>query len=327
FTILPNAEIAIEMNPKASSQEFCNNLYQEGFNRISIGVQDFNDSVQKLINRNQTYDITSNFVKRLRDIGFEHFNFDLVYGLPGQTIENFLYTLEKTKELNPNRLAVYSFALVPWAHPEQRSFKNEEVPSPETKVKLFEMAHAFFTKNGYHLIGMDHFAREDDDLYKASKNKTIHRNFMGYSTRSEAHQIGLGASSISYVAGNYFQNQKDVCQYQETIANHGLATVKGFKLSKDDHIRRDFITKLMCDYSVDIDSFSKKHDITFKDYFADDVALLKEFIVDDLLEITPTHLKVTKQGHFVVRNIAMCFDKYLGKIKKTARNPVFSRTV
>jgi oxygen-independent coproporphyrinogen III oxidase len=327
FTILPDAEIAIEMNPKMSSKEFCENLYREGFNRISIGVQDFNDSVQKLINRNQSYDVTKSFIDDLRTIGFKHFNFDLVYGLPGQTIDNFSYTLEKTKELNPNRLAVYSFALVPWAHPEQRSFKNEEVPSPETKVTLFEIAHDFFTKNGFHLIGMDHFAREDDELYQASKNNTIHRNFMGYSTRAEAHQIGVGASSISYVAGNYFQNQKNVCQYQTLIAENSLATCKGFKLSQDDHIRRDFITKLMCDYTVDITNFSKQHAITFKDYFADDLLLLKEFIDDNLIELTPTHLTVTKQGHFVVRNMAMCFDKYLEEIKKTARNPVFSRTV
>ncbi len=327
FDIQSDAEIAIEMNPKTSSKEFCANLWKEGFNRISVGVQDFNDNVQKLINRFQTFQITSEMISYLRELGFRHFNFDLVYGLPGQTPETFEKTLEQTLQLKPNRLAVYSYAHMPWSHPEQRSFKESDIPLPETKIKLFEMALNYFSTHGYHLIGMDHFAEEGDELFAAVKNRSVHRNFMGYSTRADAHQIGFGATSISYVNGNYFQNTRDVCQYQGIIEEHELATFRGFILSDDDKVRRAFITEMMCHLFVDFDKFSKDHKIDVEKYFADEFKLLKDFIDDGLIELTKNHLKVTPQGHLVVRNIAMCFDKYLGEIKKTARNPVFSRTV
>lgn len=327
FHILSDAEIAIEMHPRTSTREFCENLKKEGFNRISLGVQSFDDNVQKLIHRFQTYAMTVDMIESLRAMGFEHFNFDLVYGLPGQTEKTFQNTLEKTVHLKPNRLAVYSYAHVPWHSPVQRAFKDSDIPTPETKLKLFEMALTYFTEHGYHLIGMDHFAESHDELYQALKDKTIHRNFMGYSTRADAHQIGFGISSISYVNGNYFQNGKDITAYQNAANNNQLTTYRGFLLSPDDHIRRDLITELMCRLEIDIKKFADRHAIDFYSYFKDDLIHLKDFEKDELLTLTKNRITVTPQGHLVIRNMAMCFDKYLDEIKKTARNPVFSRTV
>lgn len=327
FKILPNSEIAIEMHPRTSTKEFCDNLKKEGFNRISLGVQDFDEHVQKLIHRFQTYDQTKDMVEYLCSLGFDHFNFDLIYGLPGQTPEKFSATLEKTLSLNPNRLAVYSYAHVPWIRPVQRAFEDKDLPTPETKLKLFEMALNFFSRNNFHLIGMDHFADEHDELFTALKNKSIHRNFMGYSTRADAHQIGFGVSSISYVNGNYFQNQKKLPDYESSIKENSLTTFRGHILNQDDRIRRDLITELMCARFLDVARFEKKHGIVFQKYFSGELPLLNDFITDELMTVTEKNLHITDAGCLVIRNIAMCFDKYLDDIKRAAVNPVFSRTV
>lgn len=327
FEVLADAEVAIEMHPRTTTQEFCERLAKEGFNRISLGVQDFDERVQKLINRHQTYDMTKDMVERLRALGFKSFNFDLIYGLPGQTTELFARTLELTQTLAPDRLAVYSYAHVPWVSPVQRSFKDEDLPSPETKLKLFEMAHAFFTAHDYHQIGLDHFAKENDELFLAMQNGGLHRNFMGYSTRADAHQIGFGVSSISYVAGNYFQNAKVLDDYVNVVNAQKFSTIRGYTLSKDDHIRRALIAEIMCHMRVDKNKFSAAHQIDFDSYFAADLALLTDFIADELIVISPQEIRVIGNGKLVLRNIAMCFDAHLDDIRRTATNPVFSRTV
>ncbi len=327
FKIIPDAEIAIEMHPRTSTNAFCDNLKREGFNRISLGVQDFNDDVQRLINRFQTYDVTRDMVTYLRGLGFVNFNLDLVYGLPGQKLELFQDTLEKTLSLKPDRLAVYSYAHVPWVRPVQRSFADADIPTAETKLKLFEMALNFFKAHEFELIGMDHFAAKTDELFTALKNKSIHRNFMGYSTRADAHQIGFGVSSISYVDGQYFQNAKKIDAYQNKIAENKFSTIRGFILSSDDKIRRALITELMCHRGVDFKRFEEKNKINFKNYFAPDLKLLNDFVGDELLTLTDNAITVTPRGVLTLRNIAMCFDKHLEEIKKNARNPVFSRTV
>ena len=334
FRILPDAEIAIEMHPKTNTSVFCKNLKILGFNRISLGVQDFDPDVQKLINRNQTYDETRAMVEELRGLGFRHFNFDLIYGLPGQTLGHFKKTLELTVGLRPNRLAVYSYAHVPWVRPVQRSFKDEDLPTPETKLKLFEMAYQFFLANGYQLIGMDHFALEDDELTQALQTGSIHRNFMGYSTRADAHQIGFGVSSISRVAGNYFQNKKELPAYQETIEQDNLTTFRGFLLSRDDAIRHDVITRIMCRMGLDFAQVEKQWGINFRDYFTEELKGVEGFVEDGLAEFgrgaassTPTSFQVKGLGRLFLRNMAMVFDRYLEPIRRTAKNPVFSRTV
>jgi oxygen-independent coproporphyrinogen III oxidase len=325
--VLPDAEIAVEMHPRTSTEAFSDRLKKEGFNRISLGVQDFDEDVQKLIHRFQTYDNTKSMVEYLRGLGFQHFNFDIVYGLPGQSLEKFPDTLEKTLTLKPNRLAVYSYAHVPWIRPVQRAFKDSDIPSAHTKLELFEMALNFFTKHDYHLIGMDHFADKQDELYTALQNKSIHRNFMGYTTRADAHQIGFGVSSISYVNGNYFQNFKKLPEYEQSIKSESLATYRGFILNQDDKIRRDLITELMCQQEIKIPEFEEAHSIQFSQLFANELELLKGFVDDSLLQISPDKIQVTGNGHLVLRNMAMCFDEHLDAIKKNATNPVFSKTV
>ncbi len=327
FTLLPDAEMAIEMHPRTSTQSFCDNLKTLGFNRISLGVQDLDPHVQKLINRHQTYEMTRDMITYLRGLGFQHFNIDLVYGLPGQTMDGWIRTLEQILELRPNRLAVYSYAHVPWARPVQRTFNDSDLPSPEIKLKLFETAYPILTQNGYRSIGLDHFALEDDELAHALDEGTIHRNFMGYSTRAEAHQIGFGVSAISYVNGNYFQNQKDLKKYNEKIASGQLATFRGFLLERDDHVRRDLITQIMCRGCVDIPSFEKKWGLDFWSYFEQEKRGLVPFIEDDLLEIFPSTFLVKNEGRLFLRNMAMVFDVYHAGIKERSKTAAFSRAV
>ncbi|MBI4412359.1 MAG: oxygen-independent coproporphyrinogen III oxidase, partial [Deltaproteobacteria bacterium] len=327
FSLLPDAEIAIEMHPRTSTKPFCEMLAELKFNRISLGVQDFDPTVQKLIHRNQTYEMTEEMVTLLRNLSFDSFNFDLVYGLPGQTMKGWEETLKKVLHLHPDRLAVYSYAHVPWVRPVQRSFKDSDLPPPELKLQLFEKAYETFTQNGYRHIGIDHFALEGDELSRALDEGTIHRNFMGYSTRADAHQIGFGVSSISYVGGNYFQNKKDLKAYYESIRRGDLATFRGFLLSRDDTIRRDLITKIMCRGGVDISAFESQWELDFRDYFGQDLKKLAGFIDDGLLVINEKEIRAANEGTLFLRNIAMAFDCYLEGVRSKATTPVFSRTV
>ncbi|HBF13741.1 MAG TPA: oxygen-independent coproporphyrinogen III oxidase [Deltaproteobacteria bacterium] len=334
FNLLPGCEVAIELHPKTSTRTFNENLARLGFNRISLGVQDLDPVVQKLINRNQTHQMTKEMVDQLRELGFSSFNFDLVYGLPGQTMKGWEETLNQVLQMAPDRLAVYSYAHVPWARPVQRTFKDSDLPPPEMKLKLFEKAHYFFTENGYRLIGMDHFAKKEDELSKALDEGTIHRNFMGYSTRADAHQIGFGVSSISYVAGNYFQNLKELKKYVEAIESESLASFRGHLLSRDDAIRRDVILQIMCRGFIDFASIDSKWGIIFENYFHDacrgglrTALTLSDFIHDGLLELRNRKLHVIGDGFLFLRNMAMVFDAYLEGIREKAVNPTFSRTV
>lgn len=327
FNLLKDAEIAIEMHPRTSTSEFCENLKKEGFNRISLGVQDFDPHVQKLINRHQSYEMTETMLQELRHLGFDSFNFDLVYGLPGQTEKGWLRTLDQVLELSPDRLAVYSYAHVPWMRPVQRTFKDEDLPSPAQKVDFFIQAYQTFLKSGYQLIGMDHFAKENDDLAKALQTRSIHRNFMGYSTKSDAHQLGFGVSAISYVNGNYFQNEKKLSDYEAAIKSKVLATFRGLILDHEDHLRRDLITRIMCHAYIDIIDFESKWNIQFHNKFADAIKSLQVFVQDDLLKLNNKEFKVVGEGFLVLRNMAMCFDPYLSKIQASASNPTFSKTI
>lgn len=327
FQISPNAEIAIEMHPRTSTKAFCEQLKKEGFNRISLGVQSFDEKVQTLINRFQTYEQTQSMLQGLKGLGFTAFNFDLIYGLPGQTETTFQDTLEKTLALNPDRLAVYSYAHVPWKSKIQRSFKDEDLPSPDLKLKLYEQSISTFTKNGYVQVGMDHFAKESDELHQAMQNQSLHRNFMGYSTRADAHQIGFGVSSISYVSGNYFQNTKDNTEYMRLSKNSELSVYRGYRLTKEDHIRRSLITEIMCHMRIDIPRFEKQHGLVFQNHFQKELSQLQNFVADGLLEIQTDKIQIFDKGKLTLRNIAMIFDEHLDDVKKNSVNPVFSRTI
>lgn len=327
FTFLPEAEIAVEMHPRTSTPAFCEMLAELKFNRISLGVQDFDPLVQKLINRHQTYEMTEKMVLLLKELGLKAFNFDLIYGLPGQTMDGWEKTLKQTLTLKPNRLAVYSYAHIPWLKPYQRSFEDKDLPSPELKLKLFEAAYHFFLENGYQSIGMDHFCLADDDLGKALNEGTLHRNFMGYSTKADAHQIGMGVSSISYVSGHYFQNEKELKTYYAAIEHSELATHRGCLLTPDDAIRRDLIQRIMCCGALSILEFEKYWGIDFRDYFKNDLPKLATLIKDGLVHLSTQELRAVGMGHLFLRNIAMVFDQHLERIRSTAKNPVFSRTV
>lgn len=332
FNVLPDAEVAIEMHPRTSTKEFCDNLKTLGFNRISLGVQDLDPKVQELINRHQTYEMTRDMMEYLRTLKFRHFNIDLVYGLPGQTMEGWTKTLELIVGLKPNRLAVYSYAHVPWARPVQRTFKDSDLPKPDEKLHLFEKAYQTFTSNGYRHIGIDHFALADDELCQALDQGTIHRNFMGYSTRADAqsgqaHQIGFGVSAISYVSGNYFQNQKSLKNYYEEIRKNSLATFRGFILKKDDSLRREVITQIMCRGKIEIPSLERKWEIVFKKYFASEFEWLQKFVDDNLLEMSDHEIKVIGEGFLFLRNVAMVFDVTLDEIRRRSLTPAFSKAV
>ena len=327
FKLLPDGEVAIEMHPRTSTRAFCDNLKTQGFNRISLGVQDFDPKVQQLINRFQDYEMTAEMISYLRSIGFDAFNFDLIYGLPGQCMNTWKKTLQQVLELRPDRLAVYSYAHVPWKAPVQRSFKDSDLPSPELKLELFEVAYKTFTQQGYRLIGMDHFALETDELSLAAQNGSLHRNFMGYSTRASSQQIGVGMSAISYISGNYFQNHKTLKEYYGSLEKGSLATFRGFLLNRDDHIRRAVITQIMCNGSVNYTAFKQQWGIDFLSYFNDEHKRLESFIQDELLVSDAEGIRVIDHGFLFLRNIAMTFDTYLDDIRTKAETPVFSKTV
>ena len=327
FSIAAHAEIAIEMHPRTSTQAFCEVLAELGFNRISLGVQDFDPKVQTLINRHQTYEMTEAMLSSLRALGFRSFNFDLIYGLPGQSLATWQKTLQQVVALRPDRLAVYSYAHVPWVRPVQRSFRDEDLPTPELKLKLFEAAYETFLQKSYRAIGMDHFALEIDELSQALQTGSIHRNFMGYSTQADAHQLGFGVSAISYVGGHYFQNLKELPHYEKAIRGGDLATFRGFLLSHDDALRRDLITQIMCLGWVDTAEFAKKWSIDFKQYFAAELPKLSILEQDGLIVWKDSLLQATERGNLLLRIIAMTFDAYLGKIQSEAKNPTFSKTV
>lgn len=327
FTVLNDAEIAIEMHPRTSTPAFCERLATLGFNRVSLGVQDLDPKVQKLINRNQTFEMTRDMVVTLRALGFSSFNFDLVYGLPGQSYAGWQQTLEQVQELKPNRLAVYSYAHVPWVRPVQRTFEDSDLPPAEMKIELFEKAYRFFLAHGYEPIGMDHFALKADELARALHEGTIHRNFMGYSTRADAHQIGFGMSAISYVAGNYYQNLKVLKEYDAAVRGGGLASFRGMETSREDAIRRDLITELMCKGAVSGEAFGRKWNLDFSRHFKTELEGLKAFEADGLLTSDGSNFKAIGYGHLFLRNMAMVFDQYLGDIQAKSKNPTFSRTV
>lgn len=327
FQIQSGAEIAIEMHPRTSTNDFCDELKALGFNRISLGVQDFNPTVQELIHRGQSYEMTEAMLGYLRDLGFDSFNFDLIYGLPGQTLEGWQKSLSQVEELKPNRLAVYSYAHVPWVRPVQRSFKDDDLPSPALKLELFAKAYEFFCEHGYTPIGMDHFALAGDELSQALSEGSIHRNFMGYATQADAHQIGFGVSAISYVGGHYFQNLKELPQYEAQINKGELASFRGCLLSEEDSLRREIITQIMCQGRLRFQDIEEKWPLNFKERFASELAQLEPIAQDGLLEISPQEIKIKNLGHLFLRNIAMVFDTYLNEIRRGAKNPTFSKTV
>ncbi len=323
FTFAPDIEAGVEIDPRRISPEHLSALREAGFNRASLGVQDFEPKVQEAVHRIQPLDLTEQVIKELRALGFQSINLDLIYGLPFQTVESFERTLDQVLELSPDRLAVFSYAHVPWLKPSQKILEKS-MPSADTKLQILQLIVEKLTGPGkYTYIGMDHFARRDDELAVAQRNKTLHRNFQGYSTHGDADIYSFGMSSISQTPNAYWQNLKELPAYYAALDAGKPTFARGYLMTEDDKIRRETIMRLMCDLSLNFGEMSQKLGIRFADYFARELESLSDLAADGLIDPTTSGFDVTAEGRLFIRNIAMRFDAYLPK--ETERR--FSKTI
>jgi len=323
FEFSSDIEAGVEIDPRRLVRDHLDALREAGFNRASIGVQDNNPVVQKAVHRIQPFEQTKKVVEWIRDAGFKSLNIDLIYGLPYQTPESFEKTLDEILTLAPDRFAIFNYAHVPWIKPAQRILEDGCLPSAEVKLQLLKLTIEKLTSNGYVYIGMDHFAREDDELAVAQKQKTLQRNFQGYSTRGGADIYAFGMSSISQADGIYWQNQKELPIYYGELDSGRQPISKGYILTGDDKIRRVTIMRLMCDLCLDFPSMSKLLGTDFEQYFARELASFTDLEADGLVERTAAGFSVTEVGRLLVRNIAMRFDAYLPGEKERR----FSKTI
>jgi oxygen-independent coproporphyrinogen-3 oxidase len=324
FNFDDNAEISIEVDPREIELSTIDLLSKVGFNRLSLGVQDFDKKVQVAVNREQDEDFIFAIIKRAHELGFKSTNIDLIYGLPHQTKETFHKTLERVLDLDPARLTVFNYAHIPSLFAGQRKMKEEDMPSASDRLAILEDAISFLTDNGYQFIGMDHFAKPDDELAIAQREGILHRNFQGYTTQGESDLLGLGVSSISQIGNAYSQNQKELKTYYQQVEELGHAQWRGVGLNDDDSIRRAVIKQLMCNFELDMDKIAQTFDLDFANYFAEDMELLQTFINDELVIIEGNILQVAPKGKLLIRNICMCFDVYL---RQRARQQQFSRVI
>ncbi len=326
FIFTDNCEKSIEIDPRVTTNEQIEALVNRGFNRISLGVQDFDNNVQIAIGRIQSYDLVKEKVDFCKSLNFEGVNIDLIYGLPKQSLESFRETLTKAISLRPDRVALYSFAYLPSVKANQMKIVESELPVTEDKYKLFALAIEMFTEAGYLQIGMDHFALPDDELSIAQNDGRLHRNFMGYTVQASPEMVGLGMSSIGYIDNSFFQSYPMLSKYNEAIENSEFAVFKGMQLSQDDLIRQYVISSLMCNFHLSFDEFQKKFEVRYHDYFHKEHKELSEFFVDNFLDAPNGGLKITSVGRTFIRNIAMVFDAYLNK-NSDGKKPTFSRTI
>jgi oxygen-independent coproporphyrinogen-3 oxidase len=327
FRLARGAELAIEVDPRATTPEHLRMLRGLGFNRLSMGVQDFTPEVQEAIGRPQSADATRALFDYARAIGFESINIDLVYGLPRQRVETFEQTLRLVVGMRPDRIATYSFAHVPWLRGNQKAIDFADLPSPALKFDLLLAAVQVFSESGYAAIGMDHFALPHDELARAAQWGTLHRNFMGYTTRRAPDTIGIGVSAIGEVEGGFAQNTKKLSAYYADIDAGRLPIERGYRLAADDRIRREVITSLMCNLHVACGDVEQAFGISFGEYFARELAELRQpggAVADGLLRITGEAIEVLPRGRLLVRNICMVFDRHLAAYRERA---VFSRTI
>lgn len=319
-----DAEISIEVDPREIELDMLDHLRGEGFNRLSIGVQDFNKEVQKLVNREQDEEFIFAMVERAKQLGFRSTNLDLIYGLPKQTKQSFAETLKQVLEMKPGRLSVFNYAHMPQLFAAQRKIKDEDLPVAEEKMAILQDTIATLTNAEYQFIGMDHFAQPDDELAVAQRNGVLHRNFQGYTTQGEADLVGFGVSAISMIGDAYAQNQKELKKYYAQVNDQRHALWKGVALDSDDLLRREVIKQLICNFKLDKTKVESEFKVAFNDYFKEDLELLQTFINDELVEVDDKEIRVTLRGRLLIRNICMCFDKYL---RAKARQQQFSRVI
>ncbi len=325
FKIRPDAEISLELHPAVTSFEQLATLRRLGFNRVSMGIQDFDEKVQETVNRIQPYEVTRDLIAECRRLGFLSVNTDLMYGLPHQTVEGFRATLAKVETLRPDRIALFNYAHVPWLKKHQSVFKEEWLPAPATKLEVFELAIRNLLGQGYRYIGMDHFAQPTDELTIAQADGSLRRNFMGYTTCADSDLYAFGPSSIADLDRAYLQNERNVNAYIELVGKQELPVVRGMDLTDDDRLRREVINRLFCLLRVDKADVGARFGIDFDTYFADALAALAPCAADGLVVLEPGFIHVTPRGQILLRNVAMVFDAYLAKTPPEARR--FSRTV
>ncbi|WMS88634.1 oxygen-independent coproporphyrinogen III oxidase [Pleionea litopenaei] len=318
FTFADDSEIesSIEVDPRTLKVDELYELREIGFNRLSLGVQDFNPGVQAAVNREQSFEQVSELMNKAREIGFSSISFDLIYGLPLQTVATFEKTLQQVIQLRPDRLSVFNYAHLPHRFAPQRRIDHQQIPSAKEKLNILHLTIDRMQQAGYQYIGMDHFALPSDELAKAQQQGVLHRNFQGYTTQENCDLIGLGVSSISALHSNsgspglYAQNHREIASYQAALEHSELATWRGAGLSKDDEVRRSVIFALICNFQLATEEFSQRTGIDFWQYFEDSKLTLQQYAADGLLELSDSHIIVTPVGRLLIRNICMAFDRY-----------------
>lgn len=324
FTFAEQVEMSIEIDPREIEMNLADHLYSLGFNRISIGVQDIDEKVQQTINRVQSTEFIEKFIAHAKKVGFKSINIDLIYGLPHQNIDTFTRTLNKAHEMDVDRISLFSYAHIPSRFASQRKLRDEWLPSVDEKFALMKLAIEKLCDFGYDFIGMDHFAKPEDELSIAQKAGNLHRNFQGYTTKGGCDLLGLGVSSISAIGNSFSQNTKELQAYYKAIDTQAHALVKGVSLSHDDIIRADVIRELMCNLYVNKHKINEKFAINFDDYFAEDLPLLQTFINDGLMSNTEMEIRVEQKARLLIRNICMSFDAYM---KQHLNKQRFSRVI
>lgn len=306
-------EYSIEVDPRETDDHTIRLLREMGFNRISLGVQDFDPAVQKAVNRIQTEAQTFAVLTSAREQGFRSLNVDLIYGLPLQTVQSFAATLDKLLAFKPDRFSVFNYAHLPARFKTQRQINEDELPSAQAKLEILQMVGQKLADAGYVYIGMDHFAKPDDELAVAQRQGKLYRNFQGYSTHSDCDLVGLGMTSIGRVGDAYMQNAKDLASYEQKIAQGLLPVHKGFDLDADDKLRRAVITQLICHFELDCEAIATQFNIDFEAYFAAELRALQPMQADGLLRMQGKSIQVSGPGRLLIRNICMVFDRYLAQ--------------
>jgi len=325
FTFSAEAEIGIEVDPRVTSRDHLETLRRLGFNRLSMGIQDFHEPVQRAINRVQPYEMTRDLIQTARSLGFDSINVDLIYGLPYQTAETFSHTIDQIVGLAPDRIALFSYAHVPWLKKQQGSFAAH-LPEGMQKFAIFRTGLLKFVEAGYLYIGMDHFAKPGDELASAQANRTLHRNFQGYTTKAGADLYGMGVTAISGFHDAYAQNFRELAAWKKAVTERGIATMRGYHLSAEDRLRREVISRLLCHTVIPKREISQAFAIDFDEHFAPELQRLELPRDDGLLRIDRDEIRATWLGRIFIRNLAMLFDPYLEQQQLNAK-PLFSKTL
>ena len=323
-------DFSIELDPRSlpePAERYAATLARLGFNRASLGVQDFDPEVQRAVNRVQSVEGTLDLIDACRDQGFRSINVDLIYGLPGQTPERFRRTLRTVLAARPDRVAVYGYAHLPALFKAQRRIDATQLPDAAARLELLRLAIDELSADGYRYIGMDHFALPDDELVRAQQAGQLQRNFMGYTTHADCDLIGVGASAISHIGDSFSQNHRELKAWKTAVDDRRLPLWRGLSLSFDDRVRGAVIAQLMCQGTIDVAAIEAQYGVDFGGYFADEVQQLEVLAADGLVRLAPQAITATRAGRLLLRNVAMCFDRYLGAPPPGAGTVPLSRAV